>query len=55
MAPLRPVDLRLSGHVIHVGNSSMDIVVQLEAISKDTPDETLMLGACASRSWNVCY
>lgn len=45
LAPLRPVDLRLSGHVIHVGKSSMDVAVQLEALGKDGSEETLMLGA----------
>jgi acyl-coenzyme A thioesterase 9 len=44
LAPLKPIDLRLSGQVIHVGKSSMDIVVQLESLGKDGVDETLMLG-----------
>jgi acyl-coenzyme A thioesterase 9 len=49
LAPLRPVDLRLSGQVIHVGTSSIDVVVRLEALGKDGNDtddsETLMLGS----------
>jgi acyl-coenzyme A thioesterase 9 len=44
LAPLKPVDLRLSGQVIHVGKSSMDVVVQLEALEKDGAEQTLMLG-----------
>ena len=45
LAPLQPVrDLRLSGQVIHVGRSSMEVVVRMEALNKDAEDETIMLG-----------
>ena len=40
--PLR--DLRLSGHVIYTGRSSMEIAVQLVALGDDRAEETLMLG-----------
>ena len=40
--PLR--DLRLSGHVIHTGRSSMEVAVQLVALGDDGAEETLMLG-----------
>jgi hypothetical protein len=40
--PLR--DLRLSGHVIHTGRSSMEVAVQLVALDERGSEETLMLG-----------
>lgn len=46
LAPLAPVrDIRISGHVIHVGSSSMEIVVKMEALESGKPDTTLLLGA----------
>ncbi|KZV64632.1 Thioesterase/thiol ester dehydrase-isomerase [Peniophora sp. CONT] len=48
LAPLKPVrDLRLSGHVIHVGSSSMEVAVRMDALGKDGEEETLMLGRFA--------
>jgi acyl-coenzyme A thioesterase 9 len=45
LAPLAPVrDIRISGHVIHVGSSSMEIVVKMEALESGKPDTTLLLG-----------
>ena len=45
LAPLYPVrDLRLSGQVIHVGRSSMEIAVRMETLNKDGSEETVMLG-----------
>ncbi|KAI0049730.1 Thioesterase/thiol ester dehydrase-isomerase [Auriscalpium vulgare] len=45
LAPLSPVrDLRLSGHVIHVGKSSMEVAVKMEALEKTGTEKTLMLG-----------
>ncbi|KAI0748818.1 HotDog domain-containing protein [Irpex lacteus] len=50
LAPLYPVrDLRLSGQVIHVGRSSMEIVVRMEALepghtNEDAQGKTVMLG-----------
>ena len=45
LSSLYPVrDLRLSGQVIHVGRSSMEIVVRMEAINQDGTDKTVMLG-----------
>ena len=44
LSELYPVrDIRLSGHVIYVGRSSMEIAVKMEAVS-DNHEETLMLG-----------
>ncbi|KAI0063018.1 Thioesterase/thiol ester dehydrase-isomerase [Artomyces pyxidatus] len=44
LAPLSPVrDLRLSGHVIYVGKSSIEVVVKMEALEKGQ-EKTLMLG-----------
>lgn len=40
--PLR--DLRLSGHVIYTGRSSMEVAVQLVALGDGGAEETLMLG-----------
>ncbi|KAA1475712.1 Thioesterase/thiol ester dehydrase-isomerase [Dentipellis sp. KUC8613] len=48
LRPLMPVrDLRLSGHVIHVGKSSMEVVVKMEALERDNTKKTLMLGRFA--------
>ena len=45
LASLYPVrDMRLSGQVIHTGNSSMEVAVRMEAIEKDGSEETIMLG-----------
>jgi acyl-coenzyme A thioesterase 9 len=55
LASLTPVrDIRLSGHVIHVGRSSMEIVVKMEALEAGKPDQTLMLGACYELFPLVC-
>ena len=46
LAPLSPVrDMRLSGHVIYVGTSSMEVAVRMEALNPDGSEETVMLGA----------
>ena len=45
--PLNPThDLRLSGQVIYTGRSSMEVVVRIETMAKDTSekDETILLG-----------
>lgn len=53
LAPLYPVrDLRISGHVIHVGNSSMEIVVKMEALKEGSEEKTLMLGWLSIIVWN---
>lgn len=45
LAPLLPVrDLRLSGQVIHTGQSSMEIAVKMEAVGSNGQEETIMLG-----------
>lgn len=45
MAPMFPVrDVRLSGHVIHTGRSSMEVAVRMESLEKDGREETIMLG-----------
>jgi len=46
LAPMYPPlrDLRLSGHVIHTGRSSMEVAVQLVALGDGGTEETLMLG-----------
>ncbi|KAH8115124.1 Thioesterase/thiol ester dehydrase-isomerase [Phellopilus nigrolimitatus] len=45
LAPLHPVrDLRLSGHVIYTGRSSMEIAVKMEALGPDGHELTIMLG-----------
>ncbi|KAG6837783.1 hypothetical protein H0H93_001710 [Arthromyces matolae] len=45
LAPLNPSrDLRLSGQVIHVGKSSMEVAVKMETIGSSQPDETVLLG-----------
>ncbi|EKM52604.1 uncharacterized protein PHACADRAFT_149409 [Phanerochaete carnosa HHB-10118-sp] len=42
MSPVR--DLRLSGQVIYVGRSSMEVAVRMEALNGDGTEETVMLG-----------
>ncbi|EKM52603.1 uncharacterized protein PHACADRAFT_261141 [Phanerochaete carnosa HHB-10118-sp] len=37
-------DLRLSGQVIHVGRSSVEVAVRMEALNADGTEETVMLG-----------
>jgi acyl-coenzyme A thioesterase 9 len=49
--PLDPRrDLRLSGHVIHTGRSSMEIAVKMESIAsaEEGADETVLIGAFPS-------
>jgi acyl-coenzyme A thioesterase 9 len=50
LAPIYPPlrDLRLSGHVIHTGRSSMEVAVQLVALGSGRTEETVMLGKGAS-------
>jgi len=50
LASLNPSrDLRLSGQVIYVGNSSMEVVVKMEAIGNDLPEETVLIGGATTR------
>ncbi|KAF9529036.1 HotDog domain-containing protein [Crepidotus variabilis] len=45
LAPLVPSrDLRLSGHVIYTGRSSMEIGLRMESIGGVKPDETVLIG-----------
>ncbi|KXN85191.1 Acyl-coenzyme A thioesterase 9, mitochondrial [Leucoagaricus sp. SymC.cos] len=45
LAPLNPSrDLRISGQVIYTGHSSMEVVVKMESIGKDLPEETVLIG-----------
>lgn len=45
LAPLDPSrDLRISGQVIYTGRSSMEVAVKMEAIGKNLPDETVLIG-----------
>ncbi|KAI0742690.1 Thioesterase/thiol ester dehydrase-isomerase [Daedaleopsis nitida] len=45
LASLYPVrDMRLSGQVVHTGNSSMEIAVRMEGLAKDGSEQTIMLG-----------
>ena len=46
LAPIYPPlrDLRLSGHVIYTGRSSMEVAVQLASLDSGGTEETLMLG-----------
>jgi len=37
-------DLRVSGQMIYVGNSSMEVVVKMEAIGNDLAEETVLIG-----------
>lgn len=56
LAPLDPVrDLRLSGQVIYVGRSSMEVAVRMEALDADGREETIMIGEslCFAECINV--
>lgn len=45
LGSLYPVrDVRLCGHVIYTGKSSMEIAVKMEAVEGDGSEETLLLG-----------
>jgi acyl-coenzyme A thioesterase 9 len=45
LAPLDPSrDLRISGQVIYTGRSSMEVVVKMESIGIDLPEETVLIG-----------
>ena len=45
LTPYNVKDLRLSGHVIYVGKSSMEVVVRMESLdSTGKPLQTMMLG-----------
>ena len=49
LADLNPVrDMRLSGQVIFVGTSSMEVAVRMEALNPDGREETVMLGRSSS-------
>lgn len=37
-------DLRLSGHLIYTGRSSMEVAVRMESLSTDKPPVTVMIG-----------
>ena len=55
--PLNPRrDLRLSGHVIYTGRSSMEIAVKMESIAsaEEDVDETVLIGSLPS-FLRVCY
>lgn len=45
LSSLHPVrDIRMSGHVIHTGRSSMEIAVKMEALENDGVERMVMLG-----------
>jgi acyl-coenzyme A thioesterase 9 len=47
LSPLTPQnvhDIRLSGQVISVGSSSMEIGVKMESANSSEPDKTLLIG-----------
>lgn len=44
LTPYNVKDLRLSGHVIYVGKSSMEVAVRMESIEQGKPVQTMMLG-----------
>lgn len=45
LAPLVPgQDVRLSGQVIYVGKSSMEVVVKMESLNPSGDAQTLLLG-----------
>lgn len=45
LASLHPVrDIRLSGHVIYTGHSSMEVAVKMESLEGPGIENTLMLG-----------
>lgn len=37
-------DLRLSGHLIYTGKSSMEVAVRMESLGTDTSPVTVMIG-----------
>lgn len=55
LSALYPVrDLRLSGQVIYVGKSSMEIAVRMEALNADRSEQTVMLGKlCSAKRCNM--
>ena len=56
LAALHPVrDLRLSGQVIYVGRSSMEVAVRMEVLEKDGTEQTVMLGACVFHLESAYY
>jgi hypothetical protein len=55
--PINPRrDLRLSGHVIYTGRSSMEIAVKMESLAsaEEGGDETVLIGVLPS-SLRVCF
>lgn len=46
-------DLRLCGHVIYTGRSSIEVVVKMELVGDK--DETVMLGGLSSSSMRITY
>ena len=45
LSPLDPTqDLRLSGHVIYTGRSSMEVAVRMESIGLNKSSKTVMIG-----------
>lgn len=45
LSSLHPVhDIRLSGHVIYTGRSSIEVAVKMEALESDGSERTVMLG-----------
>lgn len=44
LTPYNVKDLRLSGHVIYVGKSSMEVAVRMESLEQGKPVQTMMLG-----------
>ena len=54
LTPKNVKDLRLSGQVIYVGRSSMEVAVRMESISPDGADETMMLGKFIRMVCHVC-
>ena len=46
LSSLHPVrDIRLCGHVIYTGRSSMEVAVKMEALEENGVERTLMLGS----------
>lgn len=56
LAPLYPPvrDVRLSGQVIYVGRSSMEVVVKMEALEDNNTATTVFLGAFKDISLLTC-
>lgn len=45
LSSIHPVrDIRLSGHVIYAGRSSMEVAVKMEALEENGIERTVMLG-----------